>query len=307
MGEPSGVTRADDDGPEADRLPVARPMPVHPAPRPTPHPPVEVADAAARDGEELAEALRAAADVAQVVAESAWKLAAFTTRAGVAGARYVVERATAGQNATEIMQDAARDLRAAAWRALVTPPEPRPVVQRLARGLTATELRRRGTELLRLSNDIHFSEKVHPAFARILGEITPDEARILRFLYVDGPQPGIDVRTNRPLSIGSHLVASGLNMIGEHAGCRNLHLVSQYLTNLQRLGLVDFSMEQVDNPQRYQVVEAQPKVADALRLAGRMPRIVHRSFALTEFGKAFCSVCLPVEDSWPPHDLFDRP
>ncbi len=158
-------------------------------------------------------------------------------------------------------------------------------------------MQRRGDELLRRSNDVHVVEDTHPAFARILSEITPDEARVLRFLYLDGPQPAIDVRTNRPLGIGSELVAGGLNMIGEHAGCRNVDQIHQYLTNLARLGLIEFSKEQVTNPQRYQVVEAQPKVTEAVKRAGRMPKTVHRSIHLNEFGRTFCEACLPVGDA----------
>ena len=169
-------------------------------------------------------------------------------------------------------------------------------------------MQRRGDELLRRSNDVHVVEDTHPAFARILSEITPDEARILRFLYLDGPQPSIDVRTNRPLGIGSELVAGGLNMIGEHAGCRNVDQIHQYLTNLARLGLIEFSKEQVTNPQRYQVVEAQPKVTEAMKRAGRMPKAVHRSIHLNEFGRTFCEACLPVGDVRTPRQrLMARP
>ena len=51
------------------------------------------------------------------------------------------------------------------------------------------------------------------------------------------PQLSLDIRTFRPLGIGSELVAAGLSMIAEHAGLRNLDRIDQYLTNLSRLGL----------------------------------------------------------------------
>jgi hypothetical protein len=243
------------------------------------------------------EILRAAPGVARVAVTSYVRLASWTANASVSGATYVVRRAVAGETASSIMQDAANDLRGLAWRALgvIGPPDARQV-ERTVRGTSNDELRRRGNELMRRSNDVHVTEDTHPAFARILTEITPDEARILRFLYLDGPQPAIDIRTNRPFGIGSALVASGLNMIAEHAGCRNVDGIHVYLTNLARLGLVDFSKEQVSNPQRYQVVEAQPKVTEAAKSAGRMPRAIHRSILLTEFGKEFCRACLPIGD-----------
>jgi hypothetical protein len=244
------------------------------------------------------ELMRGAAGLAQVAWKTSWKLASMSAQASVTGTNYVMDRAVAGESAAAIMQDAAHDLRAAAWRALgiMGAADPRAAAAEQAiRESDTAELRRRGADLLRRSNDVHVIENTHPAFARILTELTPDEARILRFLYLEGPQPSIDVRTARPLGIGSELVASGLNMIAEHAGCRHVDSVSQYLTNLQRLGLIEFSKEQVSNPQRYQVVEAQPKVSDAMKHAGRMPRAVHRSIHLNEFGRTFCETCLPID------------
>jgi Abortive infection alpha len=243
--------------------------------------------------------LRGAAGLAQVAVSSSWRLARWTANASVAGTSYVMQRAAAGESAGVIMQEAAQDLRTAAWRALgiMGAPDARATANAERKnGASAAELQRRGTELMRRSNDVHVVEDTHPAYARILSEITPDEARILRFLYLEGPQPSIDVRTNRPLGIGSELVAGGLSMIAEHAGCRNVDQIHQYLTNLSRLGLIEFSKEQVSNPQRYQVVEAQPKVTEAMKRAGRMPKAVHRSIHLNEFGQSFCEACLPVGD-----------
>jgi hypothetical protein len=245
-----------------------------------------------------AEIIKAAPGVAKVAVASSVRLAGWTANASLAGAGYVVRRAVAGETATSIMSEAANDLRGVAWRALglIGPPGGSASSDRSARGASSEDLRRRGTELMRRSNDVHVVEDTHPAFGRILSEITPDEARVLRFLYLDGPQPSIDIRTNRPFGIGSELIADGLNMIAEHAGCRNVDRIHPYLTNLSRLGLVEFSKEQVSNPQRYQVVEAQPKVTLAMKRAGRMPRAVHRSIFLSEFGKEFCRSCLPIGD-----------
>src|SRR5439155_25303453 len=99
-----------------------------------------------------------------------------------------------------------------------------------------------------------------------------------------------------PLGVGSELIEGGLSMIAEHAGCRYVDRIHPYLTNLSRLGLIQFSKEQVANPNRYQLVEAQPKVAAAMKRAGRSSRTVHRSIFLNEFGKEFCEVCLAPEE-----------
>ena len=95
--------------------------------------------------------------------------------------------------------------------------------------------------------------------------------------------------------MASQLVAPGRNMIGAQAGCRHLDRVPAYLNNLYRLGLVWFSRESLDDPRRYQVLEAQPDVVEAMRKAGRTGRTVRRSILLTPFGRDFCDTCLPVD------------
>jgi hypothetical protein len=154
-------------------------------------------------------------------------------------------------------------------------------------------LRERGAELLRRSADVHFDEDMHPAYERILGEISPDEGRILRLL-ARGPQPAVDVRTARPLGIGSELIAPGLTMIGAEAGCRHVDRVPAYLNNLFRLGLIWFSHEPVKDPLRYQVLEAQPDVIEAMKRAGR-GSTVRRSVELTPFGKDFGGIAFADE------------
>ena len=155
-------------------------------------------------------------------------------------------------------------------------------------------LRERGEELLRRSADIDYSEETHPAFTRILDELAPVEARILRLLCNDGAQPAVDVRESKPLNMGSQLVKPGLSMIGASAGARYLDRVPAYLNNLHRLGLIWFSREPLPDPLRYQVLEAQPEVLDAMRETGRA-KTVRRSIGLTPFGDEFCEVCLPAD------------
>ena len=89
-------------------------------------------------------------------------------------------------------------------------------------------------------------------------------------------------------------MAPGLNMIGAEAGCRYVERVPAYLNNLYRLGLIWFSRESLEDPLRYQVLEAQPEVVGALREAGR-GRTVRRTIHLTPFGTDFCEMCLPED------------
>jgi hypothetical protein len=161
--------------------------------------------------------------------------------------------------------------------------------------MSAQALRDYGAELLRRSVDVEVEDGSHPAYARILEQMAPDEARILRLLVKEGDQPAVDVRSSPLLGLGSQVVAEGLTMIGPEAGLRQVPRVASYLNNLYRLGLIWFSKEPIEDPVRYQVLEAQPEVLNAIKGSGRA-KSVQRSVRLTPFGHDFCLACLPVEE-----------
>jgi hypothetical protein len=156
------------------------------------------------------------------------------------------------------------------------------------------DLRERGAALLRQAADVDFDETAHPAYTRILGELAPDEARILRVLAQEGPQPMVDIRAGHLIGLGSQLIAPSLNMLGAQAGLRRRDRVPAYLNNLARLGLITLSDEPVGDPASYQVLEAQPEVLGTLKDTTRA-KTVHRSIELSPFGADFCEVCLPFE------------
>jgi len=154
-------------------------------------------------------------------------------------------------------------------------------------------LSERGSQLLHQSADTDAEERIHPAYAHMLKQVSADEARILRLLATEGRQPAVDVRSKR-LVLGSELVAESLSMVGIEAGCHDPDRASVYLENLERLGLVRIADEPLDNLKRYQLLEAQPDVAEAEEEAGRAS-IVYRSICLTSLGADFCRVCLSVD------------
>jgi hypothetical protein len=157
-------------------------------------------------------------------------------------------------------------------------------------------LRDRGAALLRRSADVGADDGAHPAHARILAELAPDEGRILRRLMTDGPQPCVDVRAANLIGMGSQLVAQDLTMIGTESGCRYLDRVPAYLNNLRRLGLIAITTEPLEDPMRYQVLEAQPDAVEAIRQAGRV-KTIHKRITTTPFGRDFCNTVLPLDGS----------
>ncbi len=219
----------------------------------------------------------------------------WTLDASLRAAGRLASAAVSGESASELVDDVGTEVRKVA-RAFLDVPDSvdRMAGSRGTRKQDGATLRERGAELLRQSADVRYEEDAHPAYERILGELAPDEARILRLLALEGPQPSVDVRTGGPLGVvSSDLVAPGLQMIGAGAGTRYTERVPAYLNNLYRLGLIWFSREPVEDRLRYQVLEAQPDVLEALHKGGRA-KTVRRSIHMTPFGEDFCDNCLPL-------------
>ena len=250
--------------------------------------------------------LRTVPGLARIAAAASWRSARWTAKASVEATERIVRAAMNGQEPAELFRSTGAEIREQTRRVLGIPDhrpaqhaEMTPEAAAAQREEARKSLREAGEELLRRSADVHFDEEAHPAYMRILEDLAPDEARILRLLMDQGPQPSVDVRSGLlPLRATTELVASGLNMIGSEAGCRHVDDIPAYLNNLFRLGLIWFSSEPLHDPQRYQVLEAQPEVDSALKSASNT-RTVRRSIHLTPFGADFCELCLPAQPSEP--------
>jgi hypothetical protein len=162
---------------------------------------------------------------------------------------------------------------------------------------TAESLRDRGTALLERAAEVdRGGTAIHPGFDRIIDQLAPDEARILKLLGNDGPQPIVYIHRAAPMGLGAREVARRLSLIGREAGCLRPELLPAYIDNLVRLGLIAIRRDPVTDEQAYEVVEAQPEVIEALRsVSGTLFRgqISRRGVHLTDFGRTFCQVCFP--------------
>jgi len=278
-----------------------------------------------------------AVGVARVAGTAVWRVVNAVTRRSVGAAAEIARDVQSGAPVSNIVDTQVEKVRSAAVHALgldgggqpllngATLPAP---IQRIGqtvgqavtpnvagrgtsgRGLTKADIKRVGNDMLRTSAYAHNQPKdEHPAFAAMLASITPDETRILRFLAVAGPQPSLDVRTKTPFGIGSERLAGGMNMLADMAGCSHPDRDHEYLANLNRLGLVRFSQEPVADFRRYSLIEAQPKVAEAMEQA-KKATTVYRSIYLSLFGQQFCEACFDLEGydggGWADDDRGDK-
>ncbi|HEY2320192.1 MAG TPA: Abi-alpha family protein [Solirubrobacteraceae bacterium] len=249
-----------------------------------------------------AELLRAAPALARAAAGTWWKATRWSVAASVRAGTRVARAAADPAGSVQVLDELGRELRGYARDLLGVTELDRRVAQLVAPGDAAengaipdrAQLRVRGAKLLRQAARIEADDRAHPAYARILTELAPDEGRILRLQATRGAQPAVDVRAVNLIGVGSTLVAGGMNVIGAQAGCQYRDRVPAYLNNLERLGLIWFSREPIGDPVAYQVLEAQPDVREAMRSVSRA-KTVQRSILLTPFGEDFCAVCLPLD------------
>lgn len=240
--------------------------------------------------------VRAVSGVARVAASAVSGTARWGVHTALDITETVVRGSMAGLAPAEIRTEAVARAQEALRRALgVAAAEPSALDTPTERSLRA-----QGAALLRLAASPRAADEGHPAFARILAELTSDEARILRLLRLDGPQPAVTVRggrrarrASRKAEQASGMAEIGVSMIGEHAGLRHPDRVQRYLANLRRIGLIELLHEPVGTPERYQLLEAQAAAIELLKQAGR-GKLQHRGIALTPFGGEFVQASLPI-------------
>lgn len=228
--------------------------------------------------------------------------AEFSVETTMRATRFIARSALSGVSPAAVVDEALDQLRQTLGAAGVTgqalaPSVREPISPAIAGRLAApsngrgagTTLPALMAALLDASADVDFEYEGHPAYFRLLNELAPDEARILRLFATQGPQPAIDVRSHRPFGVGSKLLAPGITMIGSYAGLVEKDRVPAYLNNLNRLGLIWFSREMLSDEEGYHLLEAQPEVLEAFK--GVKIDIVARSIELTAFGRNLCARC----------------
>lgn len=252
--------------------------------------------------------------LARIAVGAWWQGASWGVGTALDATRRVAEAAVSGESANELIEEVREETVANLRRMLgVVDGSPAPDTMTEAfhalidedpdtdeRRSRVRTLRERGADLLdRAARVDDGSEGVHPGFARIVDQLAPDEARILKLLANEGAQPLVYIHKAGPLGIGARTVARRLSLIGKEAGCLHPELVSAYLDNLIRLGLVAIRRDPIPDEQTYQVIEAQPEVVEAMEGVDGGPffsaQSSRRAVVITEFGKTFCRVCFPPE------------
>lgn len=151
--------------------------------------------------------------------------------------------------------------------------------------------------LLATSMDKVTAYRAHPGFVDIIKNMSPDEARILKFMVANGDQPLINIKLVVNKENHFRITHRHVSLIAIKAACQFPQLAANYLDNLVRLGIIEIPTgSYIINEPIYQEIENYPQVQQiknslVIPDGGRV-EFDKSKIELTDFGKQFCRACV---------------
>lgn len=170
-----------------------------------------------------------------------------------------------------------------------------PAIQQLSYSIDNEELREMYANLLASSMNTDTKRNVHPGFVDIIRQLTPDEAKLLKFISKQPTQPVISVNRNLANNEGYLEVVRRFTNISEGL-CDNPKGIYAYLENLERLKLITFPEGvYLTNDKLYSPLENHPFIKSIMGKKlpdGEKMEICKGEFYLSQFGNDFIHICL---------------
>lgn len=159
------------------------------------------------------------------------------------------------------------------------------------------ELQKMYASLLASSVNKEKNNNVHPAYVEIINQLCADEAKILAYLKKIDSIPILTVRFENEKGDGYNVLKNFSN-IGELTDCRQPSLISAYLDNLIRLGLIEHpAFRFLTDEKLYDDLKAHQTVQDVMRKVDQYGEYSTVNYnqeyvSITDFGKNFCMICI---------------
>lgn len=187
--------------------------------------------------------------------------------------------------------------------AFITPPEPHiavPALQYISYCMDNEELRDMYANLLANSMNSVVKNGVHPGFVEIIKQLSPDEAKFLKYMKTNTSIPTISLRYEyNDYKKGGVDVVKEFTNVPALAGCEQKYNGEQYIDNLVRLGLLERRTgNSFIDKTRYDPLKNDPALAqyNSIDLAKQHGfdkcEFAEHIVRLTAFGEKFCSICL---------------
>jgi len=151
--------------------------------------------------------------------------------------------------------------------------------------------------LLATSMDKATAYRAHPGFVDMIKNMSPDEARIMKFLATSGSQPLVNVKATQKEGGGFQIVHRHLSLIGIKAQCDHVPLAATYLDNLVRLGLIEIpNLRRIKSDDPYKEIEDYPQVLSILEELRKVEthtiEVEKIKLDLTDLGRQFIRTCV---------------
>ncbi len=180
----------------------------------------------------------------------------------------------------------------------IVEPEPYvavPAIQQLSYSIDNPDLREMYANLLAASMNSDTKWSVHPSFVDIIRQLTPDEAKLLKYLSEHPQQPIISVIHKRTNNDGYTEIIRRFSNISEDV-CDNAKGIYAYLDNLERLKIIEIpSGVYLKDDELYSPLENHPTIKDLMNQSlpeGEKMEIRKGLFFVSVFGHEFIKVCL---------------
>jgi len=189
----------------------------------------------------------------------------------------------------------------------IQPPKPHigvPAIDALRYTGTEDSLAELYANLLATSMDKATAYRAHPGFVDMIKNMCPDEARIMKQLSSMSAYPLVDIKSVSTKDQSYRVTHRHLSLLGLDAQCEHVPLASNYIDNLERLGLVHVdSMSKIHNEAVYTRIEDYPQVKqiieDLKKVEERTVEVQRMRLQVTDLGSQFIRACVIDKDAQP--------
>ena len=188
----------------------------------------------------------------------------------------------------------------------IVPPEPHvaiPALQAISYSMDNDEIRNMYANLLAASMTQTIKGGVHPAYVEFIKQMSPDEARILRYIYLNtgGVITVVTLRSANSQNEGIDIVPyfTTLYRVVEGLESRSPNKTAVFVDNLIRLKLLQMHDGNfLSKAGIYDSIENDPALDNVKNhfnhQAGFSWKYERTYFSITSLGKSFCKICLGV-------------
>jgi hypothetical protein len=179
-------------------------------------------------------------------------------------------------------------------------PEPHiavPAIEALRYTGAKEELAEMYANLLATSMDVKTALHAHPAFVDMIKNLSPDEARMLRYLSSNTLYPIINIKLVQSDN-GAYVIAHRhFSLLGMDAHCQHPFLAASYLDNLVRLGLAEIpEFGHLTEEALYKRIEGFPQIKGILesysKFTDRRCEVEKLRAMVTDLGQQFIRACV---------------